>query len=151
MFVDSLIRIMITESTLNHWHARCVACANVFNLFNQLRPQQPTQRSFRVVDMLHASGLSRQDTLPAKDPLWSYQPAPGPGQPAPIPRRNEPLLFIPNHTAHGDTLKNLSQDHLLPGEGNPRIETLKAYSTNPGHHSNKHAVLNFYHVCSPLI
>jgi len=113
------------------------------------------QRSFRFVDMPHASGLSRQDTLPAEDPLWSYPPAPGPGQPAPIPPCNEPLLFIPNNTAdaHDDTLpvKNSSQDHILPGEGDPRIEMPKAYSTNPGHHSDKHAVLNFYHVCSPLI
>ena len=86
--------------------------------------------------MPHASGLSRQDTLPAEDPLWSYPPVPG------IPGRNEPLLFIPNHAAaaQDDTLKNLSQSHLLPGEGDLRIETLKAYSTNPGHH-----------VCSPLI
>jgi hypothetical protein len=111
------------------------------------------QRSFRFVDMPHASGLSRQDTLPAEDPLWSYPPPPGPGLPAPIPSRNEPLLFIPNHTAaaRDDTLKNLSQDHLLPGEGDPRIETLKAYSTHPGHRWDRHAVLNFYHVCSPLI
>jgi hypothetical protein len=111
------------------------------------------QLSFRFVDMPHASGLSRQDTLPAEDPLWSYPPPPGPGLPAPIPSRNEPLLFIPNHTAaaRDDTLKNLSQDHLLPGEGDPRIETLKAYSTHPGHRWDRHAVLNFYHVCSPLI
>ena len=63
------------------------------------------QRSFRFVDMPHASGLSRQDTLPAEDPLWSYPPVPG------IPGRNEPLLFIPNHAAaaQDDTLKNLSQ------------------------------------------
>ena len=100
--------------------------------------------------MLHTSGLSRQDTVPAKNPSWSYSPVPG--QPAPIPPRNESLLFIPNHTAHDSAsesyLKNLSKIHLLPGaisEGNPRIETLETSSTNiinPGHHLDKYAVLN---------
>jgi hypothetical protein len=45
------------------------------------------------------TSLSRQDTLPAEDPLWSYSQVLGPGQPAPIPLRNEPMLHIPraNH------------------------------------------------------
>jgi hypothetical protein len=48
--------------------------------------------------------LSRQDTLPAEDPSWSYSQIPGPGQPAPIPLRNEPMLYIPqaNHTVDLD-------------------------------------------------
>ena len=47
------------------------------------------------------NGLSRQDTLPAEDPSWSYSQVRGPGQPAPIPPRREPLLYIPraSHTA----------------------------------------------------
>ena len=100
-------------------------------------------------DMSH--GLSRQDTLPTEDPSWSYSPVPG--QPAPIPPRNEPLLFIPNHTAHDDTsrLKSLSKNHLLPGatlESNPRIETSSTNIINADHYSDKDGVLN---VCSPLI
>ena len=97
--------------------------------------------------MSHASKLSRQDTLPAEDPLWSYSPAPG--QPAPIPPRNEPLLFIPNHTVHANA-SCLENHSLAISEGNPRIETLMASSintTNPDH-SDKHAVLSFHH---PLI
>ena len=45
-------------------------------------------------------GLSRQDTLPAEDPSWSYSQVRGPGQPASVPPRNEPLLYIPqaSHT-----------------------------------------------------
>ena len=99
------------------------------------------------------NGLSRQDTLPAEDPSWSYSQ--GPGR---LPPRNEPLLFIPNHTAHDNAscLKYFSKDHLLPGaisEGNICIETLKTSSTNLTNpdDSDKHAVLNFHHVCSPLV
>jgi len=40
------------------------------------------------------SGLSRQVTLPAEDPAWLYPRIPG--QTAPIPPRNEPLLYIPS-------------------------------------------------------
>jgi len=111
--------------------------------------------SFRFIDMPHSSGLSRHDTLPAEDPSWSYSPVPG--QPAPIPPRNEPLLFIPNHIAHHDTkalcLKNLPLPAAI-SEGNPCIETLMTSSTHrPPDHSDQHAVtvLNFHHVCSPLI
>jgi len=52
--------------------------------------------------------LSRQDTLPAEDPSWSYSRTPG--QPAPIPPRNEPLLYIP----HATPSKNLQLVDLLP-------------------------------------
>ena len=41
------------------------------------------------------NGLSRQDTLPAEDPSWLYSQVRGPGQPAPIPPRSEPVLYIP--------------------------------------------------------
>ena len=44
-------------------------------------------------DNMHSDRLSRQDTLPAEDPVWSY-PQVAPGLPAPIPPRNEPLLYI---------------------------------------------------------
>ncbi len=100
--------------------------------------------------MPHASGLSRQDTLPAEDPSWSYPLVPG--QVAPIPPRNEPLLFIFNHTAHHDANASCSKNFPLSAansEGNPRIETLKSSFT---HTSNPtHAALNLYQVCSPLI
>ena len=58
-------------------------------------------------------GLSRQVTLPAEDPAWLY---PIPEQPAPIPPRNEPLLYIPSNTVDdldmlvtASCLKNLQQ------------------------------------------
>ena len=38
--------------------------------------------------------LSCQDTLPAEDPSWLYPQVLG--QRAPIPPRNEPMLYIPN-------------------------------------------------------
>jgi len=41
------------------------------------------------------SSLSCQDTLPSEDPSWLYSRVQG--QPAPIPPRNEPLLYIPNN------------------------------------------------------
>jgi len=100
--------------------------------------------------MSHASGLSRQDTLPVDDPSWSYSPVPG--QPAPIPPRNEPLLFISNDTLHANACsKNLPLPAAISGD-NPRIETLMASSThtiNPDHPDNRAGNPN--HVCSPLI
>ena len=86
--------------------------------------------------MAHASGLSRQDTLPADDPSWSFSVVPG--QPAPIPPRNEPLLFISNPTAHA-CLKNLPKDHATS-----RIEMLTS-STNTTN-SDDHGVSNFHYV-----
>jgi hypothetical protein len=59
------------------------------------------------------NGLSRQDTLPAEDPSWSYSQVRGPGQPSPIPPRNEPVLYIPRTVDDSDVhaialcLKNL--------------------------------------------
>jgi hypothetical protein len=53
------------------------------------------------------TGLSRQDTLPSEDPSWSYSQVPG--QPAPIPPRNEPMLYIPNDTM--DSSSNTRQWH----------------------------------------
>ena len=44
---------------------------------------------------MYSTHLSRQDTLLSEDPSWSYSQVPGPGQPAPIPPRNEPMLYIP--------------------------------------------------------
>jgi hypothetical protein len=69
--------------------------------------------SLRFVDMSHASRLSRQDALPAEDPSWSYSQVRGPGQPSPIPPRNEPVLYIPRTVDDSDVhaialcLKNL--------------------------------------------
>jgi len=63
---------------------------------------------------MHSSALSRQDTLPADDPSWSYPQVPG--RPAPIPPRNEPLLYIPS-TVHAQTTwcsKNLQVVYLPP-------------------------------------
>jgi hypothetical protein len=52
------------------------------------------------------SSLSRQDTLPSENPLWSYSQVQG--QPSPIPPRNEPLLYIPNNVdGLATALKNL--------------------------------------------
>ena len=53
------------------------------------------------------TGLSRQDTLPSEDPSWSYSRVPG--QPAPIPPRNEPILYIPNDAV--DSSSNTRQWH----------------------------------------
>ena len=54
------------------------------------------------------SGLSRQVTLPAEDPAWLLCPG-IPGQPAPIPPRNEPLLYIPRDTVdNSDMLVTIS-------------------------------------------
>ena len=41
--------------------------------------------------------LSCESTIPAEDPAWS-KPSSIPGQPNPVPPRNEPLLYIPRHT-----------------------------------------------------
>jgi hypothetical protein len=115
-----------------------------------LLPLLPSLLDF--VDMSHASALSRQDTLPADDSSWSYSPVQG--QPAPIPPRNEPLLFISNHTVtvHANACsKNLPLPAAI-SEDNPRIETPMAsstHTTNPDH-SDSHAG-NPNHVCSPLI
>jgi len=57
----------------------------------------------------HARGLFRQDTLPADSavPSWSYPKSQAPGLPAPIPPRNEPMLYIPNNSkvAHKSPLQ----------------------------------------------
>ena len=59
---------------------------------------------------MHSISLSRQDTLPAEDPSWSYSQVPGPGQPAPIPVRNEPVLYIPqsNHTVDDSNVHTIA-------------------------------------------
>ena len=89
------------------------------------------------------SALSRQDTIPAEDPSWSYLPVPG--QPAPIPPRNEPLLFIPNHTALANVY--LPKDHLLPAAIEGNVETTSPTNTaNSGYSDKEVAVLNFHHV-----
>jgi hypothetical protein len=49
--------------------------------------------------------LSRQDALPSEDPSWLYSWVQG--QPAPIPPRTEPLLYIPNNVVDEFALKNL--------------------------------------------
>jgi len=47
---------------------------------------------------MHSSGhgLSREDTLPAEDPSWSYLQVPGKPAPILVPPCNEPILYIPN-------------------------------------------------------
>ena len=53
---------------------------------------------------MHSTHLSRQDTLLAEDPSWSYSQVPGAGQKlAPIPPRNEPMLYIPRNNTVDDS------------------------------------------------
>lgn len=58
-----------------------------------------------ILDM-HIGRLARQATLPADDPSW-HKPQPLPGQPAPIPPRNEPILYIPTTVNSVPPLKAL--------------------------------------------
>jgi hypothetical protein len=44
---------------------------------------------------MQTTGIVRQDTLPADDPSWQRSPY-LPGQPVPIPPRNEKPIYIPN-------------------------------------------------------
>ena len=109
-----------------------------------------TTHANTLYSMPHASGLSHQDTLPAEDPSWSYLPVPG--RPAPIPPCNEPLLFISNHPMHANA--SCSKNLPLPAaisKGNPHIETLMTSSTNTTNPDHSDKLLNFHHVCSPLI
>lgn len=46
-------------------------------------------------------GIVRQNTLPADDPSWQ-RPHRLPGQPAPIPPRNEKPIYIPNEACDID-------------------------------------------------
>ena len=55
---------------------------------------------------MHSDGLSRQDTLPADDPVWSYPRATDPALPATIPLHKEPLPNVPS----------LSRQDTLPAE-----------------------------------
>ena len=109
-----------------------------------------TAHANALYSMPGASGLSCQDTLPTEDPSWSYSPVPG--RPAPIPPRNEPLLFISNHTvrANASCSKNLPLPAAI-SKGNPHIETLMTSSTNTTNPDHSDKLLNFHHVCSPLI
>jgi len=138
----------IPRSRCTVWTGSSSLASQIFsNYLNSIDPDSQCHDPppFPCFNMSQVSGLSRQDTLPAEDPSWSYSPVPG--QLAPIPPRNEPLLFIPNYTAHDDApcLKNLSKDHLAISKSNPRIETLKKSSTNIviDHHSDSD------NVCSP--
>ena len=80
------------SSFLSHYKV----CTNRSNSELAAPLQAHTSFSGLHLDLgMHSSALSRQDTLPTDDPLWSY-PAQVPGQPAPIPPRNEPLLYIPS-------------------------------------------------------
>ena len=45
--------------------------------------------------------IVRQDTLPADDPSWS-NPTRLPGEPAPIPPRNEKSIYIPRETVRSN-------------------------------------------------
>ena len=56
-------------------------------------------------DNMHSDGLSRQDTLPAEDPMWSYPRANDPALPTTTPP-HEPLLNVPS----------LSRQDTLPAE-----------------------------------
>ena len=59
----------------------------------------------------HARGLFRQDTLlvDSTDPSWSRSEPQAPGLPAPIPPRNEPMLYIPNKVAYKSPLPEADQ------------------------------------------
>jgi len=61
--------------------------------FATVRPPGPSLLTSIFMDST-GGGLSRQVTLPAEDPAWLYPRIPG--QPPPIPPRNEPLLYIPS-------------------------------------------------------
>jgi hypothetical protein len=90
--------------------------------------------------------LSRQDTLPAEDPSWSYPQVSG--QVAPIPPRNEPMLYIPNIVDDSNvqattlymknlqlnvpstTPKSILYDTRTYGTSDTRIETLMTSAAN---------------------
>ena len=113
---------------------------------------------------MHCSGLSREDTLPAEDPSWSYSRVPG--KPPPIPPRNEPMLYIPNvvgdsnvHAtapylkslqlnvrlpqAPSTTPENILYDTRTDGTTDIRVEMLTTSATDitiPDHYSGKWAM-----------
>jgi len=97
--------------------------------------------------------LSRQDTLPAEDPSWSYSQVPGPGQPGPIPLQNEPVLYIPraNHTVDSSNvqtiamcLKNLHnvKVHLSPANSESMNEVGTVKQTNSSGKPGKVCIIN---------
>jgi len=105
---------------------------------------------------MHSTGLSCQDTLPAEDPSWSYSRVPG--QPAPIPPRNEPMLYIPNNTMDNSNLhatalcfKNLHLKVHLPSppansestndDGTVTLMTHASNMTNADHHLGKVCII----------
>ena len=113
---------------------------------------------------MHSTCLSRQDTLPTEDPSWSYSQVPGPGQPAPIPLRNEPVLYIPraNHTVDDSNvhtiamcLKNLRtvKVHLPPANSesmNGHGTVTHAFNiTNPDNSLGKVCIIDVVFTCWP--
>lgn len=114
-------------------------------------PSKPSAFAVYIVDM-HSGGLSRQDTLPAEDISWSYTRVPG--QPAPIPPRNEPLLYIHNSIVNSDyshatasCLKNL-QPKIPPTT--PSEKTLNNVRTDgtTDHVETTISAINFPQVCT---
>ena len=107
---------LVVQTFTDHDAASICQYNPSFSIYLQLSPPHdfaitPRQVEFFKVHRLDPPfdmNLSRQDTLPAEDPSWSYSRTPG--QPPPIPPRNEPLLYIPHATAS----KNLQLVHLPP-------------------------------------
>lgn len=62
--------------------------------------------------MASSSKLSRQDTAPAEEWVWS-QHVHVPGKSMPIPPRNEPILYFPRSDKRADTTPKV-QPCLLP-------------------------------------
>jgi hypothetical protein len=100
---------------------------------------------------MHSSGLSRHDTLPAEDTSWSYSRVPG--QPAPIPPRNEPLLYIHNSNvdnlhATALCLKNL-QLKVPPTPSERTLNDARTDGTSTDIHAETMiSAINFPQVCT---
>lgn len=81
--------------------------------------------------------LSGEATIPADDPAWS-KPSHIPGQPKPIPPRNEPLLYIPNiHDNPHTSLDERSIDECELELGN-HLASAVAQSTQEIQHGIQH-------------
>ena len=101
--------------------------------------------------------LSRQDTLPAEEPLWSYSQTPG--QPAPIPPRNEPLLYIPHatysqplHLPPPTTFESILDEMKANKKTDFRTDAAKTLtSATPAHDSAKRAMSSQVRITNMII
>ena len=96
----------------------------------------PTWSTGQPLVVTNLTSLTCEVTIPAEDPTWS-KPSHIPGQPQPIPPRNEPMLYIPkSHLA--SAVSQSAQDTMQ------HAIHYKTCNTEQGKHLHKFNILMLF-------